>query len=321
MGECIDYTAEKAAEFLKKNDNYVILTHASPDGDTLGSGFALCLALRSMGKKANVVCPDKISSKFSYIICENQDFAYKTPITVDVADVKLLGDLKEQFGDSIELCIDHHITNTRYAKRLCFEDRAAACECVYNVIKKLNVVINKSIADALYTGIATDTGCFRFTNTTANTHIMAAELINLGADYGMINRIMFETKSRRRIEMERQVLEGIKFFYEGKCAVVILTREMLDAAQIDPTELDGISGIARTIEGVIVGITLREKEDGTYKVSLRTHEPVDASAICQKFGGGGHIAAAGCTFNCSADEAVKQLVDVVGEALQNAEVN
>lgn len=312
---CIEFNAKQSAEYLKNNDNFLILTHQSPDGDTLGSGYGLCRALRKLGKKANVVCPDEISNKFAYLILENEDFIPETFVAVDLADTKLLGKLASVYADKIDLCIDHHYSNVKYAKRLYLGDNAAACECVFEVIEELGVKFDKDIANAIYTGIATDTGCFKFSNTSPNTHRVAAKMMEFGADYATINKVMFDTKTKGRLELERQVLENIKYYFGGKCAAIVVTKEMLEKTGVDPFELDSITAIPRTIEGVVAGITVKEKDDGVFKVSLRTYEPLDAAKICKKYGGGGHLAAAGCSFNCSPEEILQKLTEEIGKEL------
>ncbi len=300
---------KEAAEILKNNDKYLILTHAHPDGDTLGSGFGLCSALRKMGKKANVICGDEIPSKFLYLTAEgNEAFLPETVISVDVADEKLLGSLQEQYGEKVLLNIDHHGTNTGFAENLYLEgDSAAAAECVYNVIKALGVEVTQFIASCLYTGLATDTGCFKFSNTTPRTHMYAAELMTAGADYDEINRVMFEVKTKARLEMERRVLNEIEFIENGRCAIITVTQKMIKETGCDSSDMDGIAALSRRIEGVKIGVTVREKADGRWKVSLRTFEPYDAALICRHFGGGGHTRAAGCEFGCEVDE-VKALL-------------
>ncbi len=300
-------TKVEVAEFLKSHDKYTILTHSHPDGDTLGSAFALCSALRGMGKMANVVSPDPIPEKFGYLTTEGeQDFIPETVISVDIADDKLLGTLRDEYKDKIVLAIDHHSTNVGFAESLYLEgDSAAAAECVYVIIKELGVEVTPFIASCLYTGMATDTGCFKFSNTTTRTHIFAAELMQAGADYDEINRVMFEVKSQSRLEMERRVLNGIEYICDGKCAIITVTQNMIKETGCDSSDMDGIAAMSRQIEGVLIGITVREKTDGKWKISLRTFEPYDAAEICQKFGGGGHKRAAGCEFETELEAKTK----------------
>lgn len=310
-------SASAAASFLERSDKFVILTHASPDGDTLGSAYALADALCALNKRVFVVCPDKIPEKFGYLIKEYEAFEPETVVAVDIADEKLLGSLYDRYSGRAALCIDHHGSNTKYAEKLYLEaDAAAACECIYNVINELGVEITPYMAGCLYTGIATDTGCFKFSNTTPRSHRYAAELIEKGADYGEINRVMFEVKSRGRIAMERKVLENIEFYYGGRCAVITVTRDMIKETGCPLGDLDGVTAMSRQIEGVQIGVTIKEKPDGKYKVSLRTFEPYNAADICAVFGGGGHIRAAGCEFSCDIESAKRQLLSAIGEVLR-----
>lgn len=300
------------ASFLKSRDYFLILSHASPDGDTVGSAYALCHALHKIGKKAKVECADEIPNRYSYLTdpVEKQQFEHKTVVSVDVADTKLLGSFDSVYGDKIELAIDHHGSNKLYAELSYVNPVAAAnCENIYDVICEMGVEIDTVIADNLYTGIVTDTGCFKYQNTTARTHMLAARLIELGAHHYEINRIMFDTKSFGRLQVERLAIDSIEMHFNNRCALMTITKEMQKMATQD--ELEGITPIPRQIEGVIVGVTIREKSDGKYKCSVRTHEPVDASAICALLGGGGHNRAAGCEIIGTLDEAKKKILAAV----------
>ncbi len=290
----------QAADYLREHNDYLILMHGSPDGDTLGCGHALCGALQRMGKNAKAVCPDEIPHRFDYLkkAVKPQDFEPKNVVCVDVADTLLLGDLKAE-GDKAELCIDHHISNKEYAVRtLIREDCAAACELVYEVIKELGVPFDSELADCIYTGTATDTGCFKYSNTTPQTHIIAAEMIKYGADFVNINYVMFDMKTRGRIKLEQAVLNGIRYFAEGHAALISVPLSLLESIEdIDSDDVGALANIPRQISGVDVGICVKEKKPGVYKASLRSSERIDVSAICMQFGGGGHARAAGCSFN------------------------
>lgn len=311
-------TLESAARTLLNRDKILILTHRSPDGDTIGSGYALALALQKLGKTVRVDCTDPFPDKYSYFTgkLEKIEFKEEFVVSVDIADTKLLGEKLSVYADKIDLCIDHHGSNTKFSKEYYVEANAAAtAQVIAKLIKFMNVDIDKDIANAIYTGISTDTGCFKYTNVTAETHRIAADMIDCGAESGMINRIMFETKSRSRLEIERRVMDSIKFYLDGKCAIAYATIEMMKESAAVDGDMEGISSLPRQIEGVMAGITLREKNENKYKVSVRTTDELDASAICAKFGGGGHKAAAGCIVEGTLDEAVKKLVEVVAEAL------
>ena len=302
---------EKCAQILREKDNIFILTHAHPDGDTLGCGFALCRALLKLGKKARVICADEIQKKYAYLMqdLDMQSFDEDYVVAVDVATENLLGSLQDVYGGKIDMCIDHHGSNTDYAKYLLLNaDAAAACEIIFKVIKALGVDIDKNIANCLYTGLTTDTGCFRYSSATSNTYRAAAELIDLGADNGKINRIMFETKTKTYAALERMAIEGMQFFGNERICVITVTQDMYKKTGSNEQETEAIAPLTRQTEGVEIGLTIREKPDGTCKCSIRTYESVDASALAACFGGGGHKQASACKFDCGVEEAKQMLV-------------
>lgn len=310
---------EQAAEFLKANDDFLILMHASPDGDTLGCGYALCGALQRLGKRARAVCPDEIPAKFDYLKdgIENSEFEPKTVVCVDVADTVLLGDMKAA-GEGAKLCIDHHLSNRGYAEMtLLRADYAACCELIYEVIMALGVPFDKQLANCVYTGTATDTGCFKFSNTTVQTHIIAAEMIKYGANFAHINYINFDLKTQGRIKLEQEVLNNIRYFAEGRVALITVPLELRRSIpDIDSDDVGALANIPRQIEGVDVGICLKEKKPGVFKASLRSSERVDSAQICSLFGGGGHERSAGCSFEgCTIDEAADKVVKACCDAV------
>ena len=304
----------ECVSLLKEFDNYLILTHRNPDGDTLGSAFALKRALDLLGKRSMVRCNDDIHPKFSYLWenLDNSEITFDKIIAVDIADKKLLGeDFEAKYGDNVFLCIDHHMSNREYAENLLLEDRAAAAVVIYEVISQLGAPITPEIASCVYTGLATDTGCFMYSNTTPTVHRIAAEVMAKGADYTLINRLMFETRTLSYIRLEQMAVASIESHFDGKCAIMTITKEMFEKSGSNAGECDGIASIPRKIEGVKIGVTIREQENGKYKVSMRTIEPYDAAKICANFGGGGHHAAAGCEFDCSLSEAKAKLLEII----------
>lgn len=309
-------SVKECADTLKEKDNILILTHANPDGDTLGSGFALCRALMKIGKICAVINADDIPKKYNYLFDDIVEIKFKPDyvVAVDVATVKLLGGLEEQY--KIDMCIDHHSTNTEYANLLLLEDAPAACQIMYEVVLALGVEVDKKIADCLYTGLTTDTGCFRNDSTTAQTYRVAADLIDAGADNGRINRIMFETKSKTYARLERLAIESMRFYEHERVAVITVTQEMFQLTGSNAQETEGLAPLTRQIEGVEIGITIQERPDGTCKASIRTFESVNAAKLAACFGGGGHAQAAGCKFDCDVKEARRLLVDKCREMLE-----
>lgn len=180
---------------------------------------------------------------------------------------------------------------------------------------RMGVNFTKQIVDCLYTGISTDTGCFRYTNTTADTFRIAASLVELGCNSAYINKVMFETKSKEKIMLEREVYDTITYCADGKCAIVWVTLDMLKSLNIGEDEIEGLASIPRQIEGVLIGITMKEKEGGFFKISVRTNGDIDAAKFCSKFGGGGHKAAAGCSINGSLEDVRSQLIKAAEETL------
>lgn len=315
----MDVTVTEAAELLRQWDRLLILTHQNPDGDTLGCAFSLWRALTHLGKQARVECPDPLPGRFAYLYpdCGMPSFEPEHIVAVDIAALQLMGGLREAYGSRVELCIDHHPSNEKYAASTCLETHsAAACEMVYEIIRQLGVSLTPAMADCLYTGISTDCGCFKYSNTTARTHRIAAELLEAGANVQWINKYLFDTKSKSRIAIEQQALNTMEYFCGGRVAVIGITRQMIEQTHADESELDGVSSIPRMIEGVAVGITLREKPDGTYKVSVRTTNEADASEICRQFGGGGHARAAGCLIAADYETARQRLAEVCASQLE-----
>ncbi|MCH5320577.1 MAG: bifunctional oligoribonuclease/PAP phosphatase NrnA [Eubacterium sp.] len=307
---------KQCAAILREKDNILILTHANPDGDTLGSGFALCRALMKIGKICFVENADEIPKKYDYLyediapIKFNPDYV----VAVDVATSKLLGNLDGKYH--IDMCIDHHSTNDEYADNLLLEDVPAACQVIFEVIRELGTPIDKNLANCLYTGLTTDTGCFRYASTTADTYRAAAELIDCGAENGKINRIMFETKSKTYARLERLALDSMRFYMNERVAIITITQEMYNLTGSNEQETEGIAPLTRQIDGVEIGITIKEKEDGTCKASIRTYESVNAAELAKAFGGGGHSQAAACKFDCGVKEAREMLVAKSGELLK-----
>ena len=308
-------TVPQICAYLNEQEDILILCHQSPDGDTLGSGFGLYYALRALGKRAQVVCSDPIPPQFSYLLPEKMpQITPRCIVAVDVADPQLLGDKLSCLADKVDLCIDHHPSNRGYAARtLVRPDAAATAE----IIRGLQVRLDQRMADCIYTGLCTDTGCFQYSNVTSYTLRIAADMMDLGADAYHINRKMFGTKSKARIAMEREVLDSLIYAMAGRVAVIAVTKEMLDRTGAKESELDGLSSIPREIEGVKVGITLREKPGG-FKISVRTVEEIDAANICALFGGGGHARAAGCFIPETLERCREKVIDAAKAACKEA---
>ena len=299
-------TVQEAAARLRQMDNVLLLTHVRPDGDTIGSAAALCQALRDMGKTAYLLYNPEITDTYAPYAAPYwaaEDFVPEHIVSADIAALNLLPDNAAAYASRVELAIDHHGSQEFFAAETCLDADAAACgEIVYRVIQELTAV-TPAIAMLLYVAISTDTGCFVYANTTADTHRIAAELLETGIDVGPVNKVLFRTKSKTRLAMEARMVADMEL-YDGDRVVVmsipLSLRQELHATEADIEEL---SSLAALVEGTDCGITLRELKPGKVKLSLRTGPRVDACAVCQRLGGGGHKAAAGATVDGTLEDA------------------
>ena len=304
-----------AAEMLRCADNIVILTHQNPDGDTLGCAFALYYTLKAKGKKVRVENEREIPSKYSFLYKDyvKEEFEPQFVVAVDIASTSLFGKGLEHYENKVDLCIDHHKSNTHYAKNTLVDERvAAACELVFDVIMELDGDISDKALLCIYTGVSTDCGCFKFSNTTAKAHAIASLSLDRNIDIYNVNRLMFENKSRAQLDVEKYALQTLKFYYNGRCAVITVTQDILKEAGAEECDLDALPAMTRQIQGVEVGVVIKERNEGEFKVSLRTGKSPDASAICAVYGGGGHAGAAGCTLYGDVNEIREKIVETIG---------
>ncbi|MDD4850166.1 MAG: bifunctional oligoribonuclease/PAP phosphatase NrnA [Gemmiger sp.] len=318
MTESVD--RQTAAERLRAADDILILCHKNPDGDTVGSAGALYQALCQLGKTAAVLCSDPIPAMYSYMPFARYDGSFEPAfvVAVDVASIQLFGEKNDvqRYVERADLCIDHHGTNSGYAYATLLDDTAAAtCELLTEWMDDLGVRITPDIANCLYTGVATDTGCFRFTNTTARTHLAAARLIAAGADIERLNEILFESRSHPRVEAEKLALESLQLFYQNRCALICLTWDQISGTGVAGAELEDLTSLPRSIEGVQVGLTLRQQPDGSFKISVRTDRTINACAIARRLGGGGHPRAAGCEISGNLENAKHAILEEVKKEL------
>lgn len=299
-------TVQEAAARLRQMNNVLLLTHVRPDGDTIGSAAALCQALRDMGKTAYLLYNPEITDTYAPYAAPywaSEGFVPEHIVSADIAALNLLPDNAAAYANRVELTIDHHGSQEFFAAETCLDADAAACgEIIYRVIRELTAV-TPAIAMLLYVAISTDTGCFVYANTTADTHRIAAELLETGIDVGPVNKVLFRTKSKTRLAMEARMVADMEL-YDGDRVVVmsipLSLRQELHATEADIEEL---SSLAALVEGTDCGITLRELKPGRVKLSLRTGPRVDACAVCQRLGGGGHKAAAGATVDGTLEDA------------------
>ncbi|NLY43605.1 MAG: bifunctional oligoribonuclease/PAP phosphatase NrnA [Clostridiaceae bacterium] len=311
---------KKIADILKSISKAVILPHFNPDGDCIGSSFALQSALKKMGKKAVVVLEEDIPKMYEFLggeFVKYKDYSdysgIDCVICIDCADEKRLGKRIKFFKQSnVTINIDHHVSNTEFAEYNYIDTNSAATgEMIYDLLGELGVEIDKEIATNLYTAISTDTGSFKYSNTTSRTHRIIAELMEKGIDNADISRRVFDTFSLSKLKFISYAIERIELYEDGKIVIIPIPNKAIKDMALGENDIDGLSSLARTVEGVEVGILLMEMEPGHVKVSLRSNRYVDVSKVAFSFGGGGHVRASGCILNMDMEQAKQKIMEAV----------
>ena len=229
-------TASEVAQYLRQNDRYLIISHRNPDGDTLGCAGAICSALREIGKTAYVLNNEQITKRYEEYVSEfiaPEDYVPETILTADVASLEMLPDNAGRYADRIDLSVDHHAYNGLFARHNCVMGEKAACgEIVFNIILKMKGSVSVKCAELLFIAISTDTGCFKYNNTTSDTMRIAAELLDIGIRADKIRKEMFMTRTRNRLIFEGMVNRGMEFFCEGRVAVKHYSQELFAAHEL-----------------------------------------------------------------------------------------
>ena len=309
-------TRTETAQWLAQRDHFLILSHRRPDGDTLGSTAALCLGLRQLGKTAHILENPEITQLYCHLhhgLTKPEAEEGDTLISVDVASPGMLGESARALEERISLRIDHHCTATSFTPFEVVDGDAGACgEIVYDILMDLGVTLDKPLAEALYTAVSTDTGCFRYANTTAHSFAVAAACAEAGGDLHTINQNVFDTNSLARLKMQSWIIQNLRLYRDGQMAVCALPLAVEQEIGVNEDDMENISGFPRSIAGVKIAATLRETGDGKVKISVRALPGYDASMVCAQFGGGGHKGAAGANTMLpleAAAEAVAKAMD------------
>lgn len=309
-------TVQETASLLQSLDQVLILTHKRPDGDTIGCAAALCLGLRQLGKTAWVLPNEDAHGLFDpYFqgVLAPADFQPQVAVSVDVASQGMLPESAAPWKDNILLCIDHHGSNEGYAQHTLVDPAAAACgEIITKVLTQLGVTITAPIALLLYMAIATDTGCFVYSNTTPETHRIAANLMETGFDAQWVNKRHFRVKSLKRMQIESRLVRDMDLEQNGSLVFAYVTLDMIRELQATEEDLEDISSFIGLLEGVDNAVTVRQLKPEECKISLRTDgKSLNASLVCARFGGGGHPAAAGCTIHGTPAQSKAAMLDAI----------
>ena len=313
-------TIQETADFLARRDRFLILTHLRPDGDTVGSAAALCLALRRLGKTAHVLPNPETTSLYSnYLdgLLAPAGFSPETVVSVDIAARGLFPENAKPYLDRVDLAVDHHPSQEFFARETCLDAGRAACgEILYDIISCLGPV-TEEIAVPLYVAITTDCGCFVYGNTTAGTHRIAASLMETGIPTAALNKRHFRTKSAVRMKLEGLLVSRAELFEGGTVVIGAVTMEMMESLHATERDAEDISALLGQMEGVRTAVTLRELDPHTCKISLRTDpDDLNASRVCALLGGGGHAAAAGATLSATVEETRQQVLAAIRRVKQ-----
>ncbi len=308
-------TRNETAQFLLHHDNFVILSHRRPDGDTIGSSAALCLGLRQLGKTAHVLYNAEVSPRFQWL---HEGLTKETAeegdciVSTDVASPGMLPRAFEHLLGRIQLRIDHHGSATSFTDVELVDASSASCaEVVWDVLENMGVTMDRSLAEAVYVGVSTDTGCFRYSNTTAHTFATAALCARAGARVYELNQELFETNTLGRLKMQAWIVDHMKLLRDGEMAIIAIPKAVEERIGVTEDDMDNISSFPRTVAGVCMAATLRETADGDTKMSVRAVPGYDATKVTVPFGGGGHKGAAGASFQLPLEEAAKEVEKVL----------
>ncbi len=323
-------SCEAAADRIRGGVDTLVILHRRPDGDAVGSGFALKLLLEAMGCRAFCVCEDEIPERLRFltdglqesILVENlpADLSTAQIIAVDTASPAQMGGLYEAYKDRVDLMIDHHGKGKMYADGWVDGDRAAAGEMVCHLSRALLragrlSAIPAGVDRLLYAAISSDTGCFRYSNASPAVHRTAADLLEAGFDAADINHRLFGIKSEKLLLAERLGYDRLHLFAGGRIGVVDFPFSLKAAHDLADEHLETLVDIPRSLSGTEVAVAIRQPGEGpTYRISMRASTDVDVSEICAAFGGGGHKKAAGCTITC--DGGMDAVVEMVAGAIE-----
>lgn len=322
----MEYTLQQIAGRIKQANSVLIMTHMRPDGDALGGALALSAALDFL-KTPNQVCDETdIPSNLAFI--EGVEKVRKTPqgdydlvVTVDCSDEQRLGQLSEAFFlakrkkiDTVN--IDHHVSNTRFAKYNFVQNCAANCMHIASLIEYMGVPFDKKVANYLMIGLLSDSGNFSHDDVKEDTLLLAAKLMKAGADIHHLNEMLFKCQPKARAMLYARTMSGMRFYHDNRFAVIVVTKKNMDDCGADVGMTEGFVDFPLSIDTVEVAASLLEVKKGQYKISLRSKAYVDVNRLAGCYGGGGHVRAAGCMLFGDVEDVLDRLSYTVSQYLE-----
>jgi bifunctional oligoribonuclease and PAP phosphatase NrnA len=316
---------EQIGQALREGGRFAVLSHVRPDGDALGSQLALGLSLKRLGKDVRIWNEEGMLEKYSFLPSAN--LLTKPPADPEDVDVAIALDtaIQNRLGTALPavrsakvwINIDHHPSNPGYGNLVYINPKAPATgQILFELIRSEKLPIDAAIAENLYVAISTDTGSFQYPNTTARTFEIAAELVRAGVDVGRVSQLTYENYPRRRAELLRDLLGTMRFEVNDRVASFSLSLATAKKLGVLPEDNEGLIDHLRAIHGVIVAVFFEELADGKVRVSMRSKsEKVNVCAICEKFGGGGHVLAAGARIRGTLAEVEKKILEEVRDVV------
>jgi len=320
---------DEALRFLREHDDFLIVSHVQPDGDAISSTIAVRWLLDRMGKRSLMINEGRVPPRLGFLPHAGEivnfserkpDRRFRAVVAVDCADFSRIGLVRELFDEPYELLnIDHHPTNDAFgAVNLLRHDAAATAEILFDLIERAGLAIDADAATVIYTGLLTDTGGFRYSNTSPTVMAAASKLLTAGVDAWQLADRLLERMTMPQLRLLQRGLARLEFTDDGRVGWLYIEPKDLEETGASAEDLEGLVNYARNIDGVEVGLLFKGLEDGTVKVSLRSAGSADVASIAQRFGGGGHIRAAGCRLAMPLDKAMRLVVDTVRRSLESA---
>jgi len=315
-----------AQQFIVDHDDFLVVSHIDPDGDAVSSTLAVRSMLKQLNKRYTLINEGYTPQKFNFLVgcAEIVDFSqgvnlpkFTRLIAVDCADFSRIGKVRNLLDSTVEILnIDHHCTNNSYGTvQLIRTEAASTTEVLYDLANQLDLKWTKELGDCIYTGLLTDSGGFRYANTTPKVMRIAAEMLQYGVNGNELANRLLEKLSLSHVILLQKALGTLSFAHQKQICWVSVSRQAISEAFASNDDLEGLVNYPRNIEGVEVGILFKEVESMKYKVSMRSAGKVNVSAIAQSFGGGGHTLAAGCTLVGLLSDVVEKVIGKVSQSL------
>ncbi len=314
--------SKEVLNIINNNNSFLLTSHYSPDGDALGSVIALGLTLKKLNKKAYYHIDKAFTDKYLFLTKIEDLNNDISQLSFDVGISLDCGDINHLFGSEVlDKCgkilnIDHHKSNNFFGDvNLVDVEASATGEIIYELINSLEVDINRDVAICLYTAIVTDTGNFKYSNTTSKTHLIVSNLLKQSIRHWEINKRLFDEHKRAKVLLMGKTIENLQFDFDNKLVLSILTQEDIKKVGAYQEEVEGLINIGRDIIGVEVSVFIKETQPNEYKVGFRSNNYVDVGEIALEFGGGGHSRASGCTILGEKDQIIKSLKDLISKKI------